>query len=125
MPDPAGTFTDGTLVFGSQALTIKNSAGVDQVYIADDFSLSSKSKWLESNNISGVPAKQAGMKQIRTGSATLQLADSTTLAPKQFAVFPALEAGGATVNLIVADVDYDIGTDKETKFKITLREKLT
>ena len=125
MPDPAGTYTDGGLKFGSQVLTIKDASGADQDYIADDFALDAKSNWLVSKNADGVPAKQAGMKDVRTGSATLQFAASTTKAPKQFAEFTAVEAGGSNVTLIVADIGQKYGSDAEAKITISVREKLT
>src|SRR5688572_23038811 len=97
MPDAAGTKKDGSLVFGSQVVTIKNTADADTIYIVEKFTLSSKSNWLVSKGIAGVPNKQAGMKEVRTASLTLQLADATTKAPKQFAEFTAVESGGASV----------------------------
>lgn len=124
MPDPAGTKTDGSIKFGSQVLTIQDSAGVDQQYIADDFSLDGKSNWLVSKNQNGVPNKQVGMRDVRTGTATLQFPTDATKAPKQFAEFDGIDATGVAVKLIVADVGEKYGSEAESKINIAIREKL-
>ena len=36
MPDPAGTKTDGSMKFGSQVLTIKDTTNADVEYIAEN-----------------------------------------------------------------------------------------
>lgn len=124
MPDPAGTKTDGAIKFGSQVLTIADSASVDQNYIADEFSLDAKSNWIVSGNEYGVPRAQVGRRDVRTGSATLQFPTDATKAPKQFAEFTAIDASGAAVNLIVADVGEKYSADGESKITIGVREKL-
>src|SRR5437762_8067328 len=112
MPDPAGTYTDGGLKFGSQILTIKDASGTDVQYIAEAFSLERKSNWLVAKNESGVPNKQAGQKDVGTANATLQFPTADTKAPKQFAEFTAVEAGGTNVTLIVADIGQQFGNDQ-------------
>lgn len=120
MPDPTGTKNDGGLVHGSQIVTIN---GVE--YIAESFSPTRGSNWLESMNQYGVPNKQAGKITIPTGSSTLQLAASTTVAPPMFTEFTAVPVGGAApLTWIVSEVGELIQHDGETKVNISFRLKL-
>lgn len=123
MADPAGTYSDGALKFGSQILTIKDSSGSDVAYIAEDFSLEQGAKFLVTNNEVGVPNKQTGIKEIPTGSATLQFPALDTKEPKLFAEFTAVCASG-NKTLIVAKVGEKYSADGEAKINIDVRLKL-
>lgn len=125
MPDAAGTKNDGGMVFGSQVLTIPNVDALDTDYIAESFSLKAPSSWTVSQDANGVPNKQFGRREVRTGSAALQLEDNTTKLPLLFAEFTATEVGGSTVTLIVSDVGEAFDQNGETKVSIEVREKLS
>lgn len=125
MSDIAGTKNDGGVVFGSQVLTIGDRDGNAQTYIADSFSLDDPANWFVRKNEVGVPNGQVGIDEVPTGSAQLQLADSTVKLPKKFAEFTAVEVGGSAVTLIVAKVGQAFSQDGETKVSIDLRAKLS
>lgn len=124
MPDPAGTKNDGGVVFGSQVLSIDDRDDNPQDYIADAFSLDDPSNFFVRKNEVGVPNGQVGIDDVPTGTATLQLEDSTVKLPKKYAEFTATEVGGSSITLIVAKVGQAFQSEGETKVTIDIRAKL-
>jgi hypothetical protein len=122
--DSAGNFNDGALRFGSQVLQIDDVDGAATDYIADSFSLSRGSNWVESLDENGRPNKQHGRPTIMTGSAALQLESAATKLPKLFAEFTAVDASGTEVDLVVSEVGDPTTNDGETKVNISFREVL-
>ena len=118
--DPTGTHSDGTLVFGSQIVTMSSVA-----YVADEITYSKDTKPLTNLNQVGVPTKEVLIEQIGTGSMTLQLAASTTVAPAIGSTFSLTPVGGGTaLSLKVSKVGQIFKNDGETKLQVEFRDKL-
>ena len=121
--DPAGTHSDGALVWGTQVVTIPTTGGT--AYIAEDISIDFDTEVLQSKNENGVVNKEVMIEQPFKGSCTLQLADATTDPPaigSPFTISP--KGGGAALNCKVSKVGQTQGQDSEAKFTIEFRKKL-
>lgn len=120
MSDPAGVHSDGALIFATQILTIATVT-----FIAEAISTDQDTKVLESMNQFGVPNKQVFIEQVRTATATLQLADAATVSPAIGATVPIVPVGGGSaVNFLIKKVGEAFQQDGETKVTIDLRKKL-
>lgn len=126
---------DGTIPYGSQVLSIGTlvpgatptiSSGVS--YVADNISISRPGKTIERTNQLDEPSGQVSYPGFVTGSATLQLATTSTLVPlhgKHF-VLTVFDTDGDADNDVEAfyidSVDQPISKDSETKVNITFRK---
>lgn len=120
MPDPAGTKNDGGLVFGSQVVTIDSVA-----YVAENISIDAPSTIIEQKNQYGVPSGQVIVEGFITGTATLQLASSTTAMPSIGDTFTLVQVGGGSgVNFLVSQVGQSFSQDAETKVNISFRKRI-
>lgn len=117
MPSPQ--FNDGTVQYGSRVLTIGGVA-----YVADNITVNRPTKPIERTNEIGEPSGSVGVAGFVTGSATIQLASSSTVEP----------AGGATFTVtfdgtIGAETFYTTSPartenkDAEKKINITFTKK--
>jgi hypothetical protein len=115
-----GTYNDGSVVFGSQTVTINAIT-----YIAEDIDIRQGSRKIELQDATGVPNKTAFMRLRYTGTATLQLASTATIAPALFAsVNLTPVGGGAALDFIIEEVGQKFTSEGETKVSVTLIEKL-
>lgn len=123
--DPAGTKTDGGLVFGSQIVAIDSGAGAVN-YIAEDIRITAPTRVLDSSNQFGVPNKQALIDAKKSGTLTLQLADENTVAPARKAVVPIkpIGVGSAVQNYLITEVGEQFVADGVTKVTISVIQKL-
>lgn len=120
MADPIGVHSDGELIFGSQVLTINAVA-----YIAESITTDQDTKVLEAMNEVGVPNKQLFIEQVKTASATLQLAATGTVVPPIGGTVPIVPVGGGSaINFLVKKVGEAFQQDGETKVTIDMRKKL-
>lgn len=120
MADPAGTHTDGGILFGSQVVQI-NSVN----YVFEKISAKKGQRRILQMNESGVPSKKAHVRTLTEGSATLQYPTQTSPSPPQFSVFQLVPAGGgAALSYILEDVGEEFDHEGETKCQITFSEKL-
>jgi hypothetical protein len=118
MPEPTGTHNDGGLVFGSQVLTIGG-----ETYVADDINVSFPVKEIVRENEVGVEDADVLIEQPFTGSATLQVLDSTTPVPAVAAAFTITSLNGVTLNCKVKDPGIKWGKDAETKISINFKKR--
>lgn len=120
MSNPSGTYNDGGLVFGSQVVTISTVA-----YVAESINVDRSTSAIEQKNEYGVTTGQVLIDQIPTGSMTLQLASSTTVAPSLGASFTLDPiGGGSAVDFLVSKVGEQFSQDGETKLSVDFRKKL-
>jgi hypothetical protein len=118
--DPAGTKNDGGVVFGSQVVTINSVA-----YVAENIDFDDPSKNIVRTNENGVPDGQVFIDDVASGSATLQLASASTVAPPKYAEFSITPVGGAAaITFIVTQVGQRYQSAGETKIPIQFRKKL-
>jgi hypothetical protein len=79
---------DGTLAFGSRVLSITPPVSGSAVsYIADDINVTDPSKVVRAYGEKSAPRGAVGQRDFITGSATLQLATSSTAMPKKGGTF--------------------------------------
>ena len=120
MPNPSGTYNDGGLVFGSQVVSIVSIA-----YVAESINVDKSTSVIEQKNEYGVPTGQVLIEQIPTGSMTLQLASSATVAPSignAFTLVPV--GGGSSVTFLISKVGEQFSQDGETKLSVDFRKQL-
>lgn len=120
--NPAGTYSDNGLVFGSQVVTINAIT-----YVAEDIDLTAGSKRIETTNENGVPNKQAFMDEVPNGSLTLQLASAATLAPTRYQTLSLTPVGtGATAQTyIISEVGQKFEAAGETKVSVKVYLQLS
>ena len=104
MPNPSGTYNDGGLVFGSQVVSI-----VSVAYVAESINVDRSTSVIE---------------QIPTGSMTLQLASSSTVAPSIGAAFTLVPVGGGSATFLISKVGEQFTQDGETKLSVDFRKQL-
>lgn len=124
----AAFFNDGTVQYGSQTLTIGTwtagtppTIGSTTTYIADSFSISRPSKTIERTDADDDPAGQVSYAGYVTGSATLQLAGSSTAIPALGKAFTS-SVSGAAEYFYIDSVDQPYSKEAETKVNITFRK---
>lgn len=127
---------DGTVQYGSAVLAIgvitpgnPPTVGSTTNYVADNISISRPGKTIERTNEIDEPSGQVSYGGFVTGSATLQLATSSTLVPfhgKGFSLnskFDPDNDGDSDAEVFYIDsVDQPISKDAETKVNITFRK---
>jgi hypothetical protein len=118
---PTAAYADGSMQFGSQSVTINSVA-----YVLKNIKIKRSRKRLVQPGVSGAPAQKVHIRGLTEGSATAQLAASTTVAPAQDQVFTIVPiGGGAAVSFITEDVEDMYEIEGETFCDITFSEKLT
>ena len=114
------TYNDGSVVFGSQVLSI-NAVN----YVADDITVEDGTTIIERTSEVGEVNGQVFLDTVISGSATLQLETTSTVLPPKYATFVLDQAGGGgNLNCIVATVGQQFTKDGETKVPITFREQV-
>jgi hypothetical protein len=102
--------TSATLPYGSRVVTI-TSVG----YIANNFSVSDPLNVIERQTELGAPNGAIGIDQVKTGSAQLQIATTSTSYPVKGAEFSATVNGTAITFFLT-----DVGMPEEAAgFKVT------
>lgn len=110
---------DGTVQYGSRVLTINSVA-----YIADNCTVSRPGKTIERTNEIDEPNGQVSYAGFVTGSATLQLASSSTVIPVQgleFTTTWVTSIGAETFYLDSIDQPEDQAVEK--KVNVNFRKK--
>ncbi len=116
--NPTGTFADGALIFGTQAITTVTGA---KTFIASNIKIKRPSKRIETLGVAGVANKQAFMDEVPNGTLTLQLPDATTPAPARYDTFPLTPIGGGTAQVyIISEVGEEFESAGETKVPLTV-----
>lgn len=123
MPDPAGTKNNGGIKFVRQVVSIAASDDQATNYIVKKGSLKAGSKRVVEEDENGVENKQAFMKQIRSGSLTLQFTSEDSKPPKQFAEATIKATDGANITVIISEVDEDFGSDTPATVTVPIYEK--
>lgn len=132
----AATRNDGTVQYGSAVLAIgvitagsPPTVGSTTNYVADNISISRPSKTIERTNEIDEPSGQVSYPGFVTGSATIQLATSSTLVPfhgKGFSLNsgfdPDNDADTDAEVFYIDSVEQPISKDAERKVNITFRK---
>lgn len=124
MPDPAGTFQDGGVVYGSYRVTLKNVDDVNEEYVLKNFSVDEPVNDLVRKNEVGVPDGQVFIADRVTGSATGQFSTSTSKLPKKFQPFALPDEGGGSTIYFIKSVSRARGQDAEATFTIQFTKRL-
>lgn len=116
--DPAGTHSDGGMVFGSQIVTT-TTGGV--AYIAEDIQVTDPSSRKERLNEVGVPNGAIYIDQAMTMDCTLQLATATTALPVKYDLLPIKPhpiSTSTAISFIISEIGQAFKQDDETKVKV-------
>lgn len=127
MPDPAGTFNDGGLAFGSQSASVTPPGGGSGVaFIFEKISLKRPTKQTIRRNQVGVPNGQFFTVDVMKTTATIQLPTATTAAPALFSSVPLVPIGGGTaIVFLISEVGEEFEHEGEQKVSVTLSQKLS
>ena len=110
---------DGTIPYGSRVLSI---AAVS--YVADNIEVQRPSKTIERTNEIDEPSGQVSYAGFVTGTATLQLATTSTAQPAAGAEFSAtFDSGIGSETFYVTDVGRSESKESEKKVNISFRKK--
>jgi hypothetical protein len=114
-------YADGSMQYATQSVTIGGVA-----YILKNIKVKRGRRRIVQSGVTGAPAQKVHIKTLTEGSATAQLASSTTVEPAQDAVFTIVPiGGGAARSYITEDVEDMYEIEGETLCDITFSEKLT
>lgn len=117
--DPAGTFNDGGLVFGTQDFTIG-----DNTYTAVSINIKKGSDRIVSKNSVGVPAKQAFAQDVPNGSVEVQFPDADTPSPALFDQIALTPNGGDEMTFVVSEVGEKYEQFGESMISLTVYQLL-
>lgn len=123
MPDPTNTYNDGGIKFVRQTISALDTAGATTTYIVKSGSLRRAVKRVTSENENGVENKQAFMKQIPSGSLTLQFIETDDKPPKPMQAITVKDTTDASINVILAGVDDSFGAGEEAGVTVEIYEK--
>jgi len=114
------TFNDGSVPFGSQAVTIN---GV--LFVAENITVNEPTTVIERRNEVGDPSGQVIVPQFINGTATLQLATTSTVCPTIGATFTLTRSGtpAATFAAIVSEVGEQLNQTDAKKVAVSFRKK--
>ena len=110
--------TAATLPYGSRVLTI-SAVG----YIANSFSPSQSLQVIERQDSLGAPNGAIGIRAPRTGSASLQLASTSTTSPTVGDEFTA-SVGGSTVTFFLTEVGLPESQNGFKTVEVSFREAI-
>lgn len=113
MPAPTNTYNDGGIKFVRQTISALDSSGATTSYIVKKGSLKRGVKRVVSENENGVEFKQGFMKQIPSGSLTLQFIEEDDKPPKLMQAITVIDTTGASIDVIIAGVDDEFGAGEE------------
>src|SRR4051794_21617282 len=116
----ANTYSDGSILFGTQDVTIGGT-----VFTADDIDVQDGSRSFDANKGDGSPNKKAHVRTKLTGSLTLQFPTTTTPPPLRFAAVTLLRDGDLSPqSFIITSVGTKNTNEGEAKISVSLEEKL-
>lgn len=113
-------YNDGVLPYGSRVLTITNPGvgAVATTYIADNIQLTRPTTKIERRNELNEPTGKVTLRDFETGTATLQLATTSTVLPVLGATFSST-FGAASENFYITHIDQPEAKDQDKKVNIT------
>ena len=111
---------DGALPFDSQTVTIGQN-----VFLAEDFSPTEGSNWVQSNNIDGSPRGGRDIRTVITAQCTFLFPSGATLdqTPALFTVI-SLKYRNVAKNFVITEVGIPQKSGQETKLAVKIRELL-
>lgn len=119
---------DGTIPYGSDVIAIGTftggappTIGSTTNYVADSISFNRPAKVIERTNENDEPSGQVIVAGFVTGSATLQLATTSTAYPTQGQHFTHSISGSAEY-FVIDSVDQPLTKEGESKVNITFRK---
>jgi hypothetical protein len=128
-----GFKNDGGMQVNTRVLTIGSAAGGTGgvTYVAENFNYSRPSKTIETTDENDEPNKQYSYKTFVTGTATLQLAASTTPLPQQGWEFTTTLDRGTTPGptpspeiFYITDVGAPEAQGQEIKVNVSFRKRI-
>jgi hypothetical protein len=130
MSQPAGTYQDGNLAFGSQQLALTNPGGAPITYIADNIDFTAGTKVLTRPKVSGTADAEVMIDEPITGSMTLQVPASGNTPTagslvKRGATGAILNTDGTeSIAIKISEVGAKYVVDGEVKIPVSFRQKL-
>ena len=116
----SAAINDGSIPYGSVVLTINSVT-----YVAESISLDLPTNVLERKNEVGEPSGQVLVNGFNTGSASLQLASTSTAHPANGMTFTAdLQKAGTNQTYIVSQVSPKLGAEAIKMVDINFRQKI-
>jgi hypothetical protein len=124
-----GTYNDGNLAFGSQAVTLTNPGGSPITFWADNIDYDEPTRVLTRPKVSGAPDAEVLIDDVGTGSMTLQV-PATLAVPtagsivKRGATGTITDSdGAATIPIKVSKVGRKIAAGEEIKIQVEIRQR--
>lgn len=122
MADPAGTHSDGVLLWGTQVLAIPTTSGSN--YIANDIKVDFDTDSIANKNISGVEANEVLIEKPFTGTCTLQLASGTIPRPAIGAKFTLTDLNAVSLSCKVTKSGTAYKVDGESLVDISFKKQM-
>jgi hypothetical protein len=131
MSQPAGTYQDGNLAFGSQQISLTNPGGGSAItFLADNIDFTGGTKVLTRPNTSGVASAEVMIDEPITGSMTLQVPAAGYIPTsgaliRRGATGTMLNSDGVeTIAIKISEVGAKFSVDGEVKIPVSFRQKL-
>lgn len=122
MADPAGTHSDGTILWGTQVLAIPTTSGSN--YTANDIKVDFGTDVFGNKNISGVAQNEVMIEQPFEGTCTLQLLSAAIPVPAIGAKFTITSLNAVSLSCKVSKAGVAYKIDGETLVDISFRKQL-
>jgi hypothetical protein len=122
----SAAYNDGAVPYGSRILSIINTTtgATAVVFVAENVSIQRPTNIIERKDENDEPSGQVLVKNFNTGSATLQLATSTTVPPDEGATFSiTLDSVRGSETFVVSEVGQVESQGEAKKVNISFRKK--
>jgi hypothetical protein len=113
------TVNDSGIPFGSAVLTVNGVA-----FIGENISTSEPSATQERRDENGAPSGQVTVAGFITGSATIQFATTSTVAPTIGATFAYTNNGGVAGTYYVSEIGQAVSLNEIKKATISFRKQI-
>lgn len=128
----SAAYNDGTVQYGSRVIVLKDADGSTtfDTYVADNINVRRPTKLIKRTNEIGEPSGSVGVPDFIEGSATFQLATSSTKEPVagkkvicDNAINAYLDTTIGSETFFIHSVERVEGKDNEKKFNVSLIKK--
>lgn len=116
-------YIDGTVPYGAQAVTLYTTAITPYSAVAEAISFETPSHIIEQMDALGNPTGQAVIEVFGTGTATIQLATTSSPLPKIGTTFTGVHNDGTTSGFVVSQVGEPQAQYEYRKVTVNLRKR--
>jgi hypothetical protein len=123
----SASYNDGTVQYGARTIAVQTSltsTAAIGTYVCDNINVSRPTKAVDRTNETGEPTGSVGIPDFVTGTATLQLADTSAKEPANGNVFAVIfDTTISTETFILTNIGRAEVKDAEKKISVSFKKK--